>query len=118
LKRTVPINRVLPAEADPGFVLAATPDAGNPAVALDCAMTGPDNNSKATNFMGFEGFEEETTDVAYFLTRGVLQDFNTWKEDVVFQMDMTPHIRIEGRKPLENRSIHCGGFRRSAAIAG
>jgi len=115
LKRTVPRNRVLPAEADPGFVVAATPDAGNPAVALVCAMTGPDNNSQATNIMGFDG---KTTDVACCLTRGVLQDFNTWKEDVVFQMDVTPHIRIEGRKPLENRSIHCGGFGRSAAIAG
>jgi hypothetical protein len=92
-----------------------TPDAGNPAVALVCAMIVPDNNSQATNIMGFDG---KTIDVAYCLTRGVLQDFNTWKEDVVFQMHVTPHIRIEGRKPVENRSIHCGGFRRGAAITG
>ena len=96
-------------------MLAATSDAGNPAVALVCAMTGPDNNSQATNIMGFDG---KTTDVGYCLTRGVLQDFNTWKEDVVFQMYVTPHIRIEGRKPLEEGSINGGSFRRTAAIAG
>ena len=97
---------------DPGFV---TPDAGNPAVALVCAKIVPDNNSQATNIMGFDG---KTIDVAYCLTRGVLQDFNTWKEDVVFKMDVTPHIRIEGRKPLEEGSINGGSFRRSAVIAG